>query len=32
LEKKYPIVQGRLVPWAHRLRHVDTVHIEVTPG
>jgi hypothetical protein len=30
LAKKYPILQGRLVPLAHRLRHFDTVHYELS--
>ncbi len=30
LAKKYPVLQGRLVPLAHRLRHYSTVHYEVT--
>jgi PPOX class probable F420-dependent enzyme len=30
LAKKYPILQGRLVPLAHRLRHYQTVHYELT--
>jgi uncharacterized protein len=30
LSKKYPILQGRLVPLVHRLRHYDTVHYELT--
>lgn len=30
LSKKYPIIQGRLVPLAHRLRHYDTVHYELS--
>jgi len=30
LAKKYPILQGRLVPLAHRLRHYSTVHYELT--
>jgi PPOX class probable F420-dependent enzyme len=30
LSKKYPILQGRLVPLAHRLRHYDTVHYELS--
>jgi hypothetical protein len=30
LAKKYPILQGKLVPLAHRLRHYDTVHYELT--
>jgi PPOX class probable F420-dependent enzyme len=28
--KKYPFVQGRLVPWAHRRRGYTTVHYELT--
>jgi PPOX class probable F420-dependent enzyme len=30
LTKKYPLLQGRLVPLAHRLRHYTTVHYELT--
>jgi PPOX class probable F420-dependent enzyme len=30
LARKYPILQGRLVPLAHRLRHYNTVHYELT--
>jgi uncharacterized protein len=30
LAKKYPLIQGRLVPLAHRLRHYTTVHYELT--
>ncbi len=30
LAKKYPLLQGRLVPLAHRLRHYGTVHYELT--
>jgi uncharacterized protein len=30
LVKKYPLLQGRLVPLAHRLRHYNTVHYELT--
>ena len=30
LAKKYPILQGKLVPLAHRLRHYDTVHYELS--
>ncbi len=30
LAKKYPILQGQLVPLAHRLRHYDTVHYELS--
>ncbi len=30
LAKKYPILQGRLVPLAHRRRHYDTVHYELS--
>jgi hypothetical protein len=29
LAQKYPILQGKLVPLAHRLRHYDTVHYEL---
>jgi uncharacterized protein len=32
LAKKYPILQGQLVPLAHRLRHYDTVHYELSPS
>jgi uncharacterized protein len=28
--KKHPVLQGRLVPWFHRLRHYETVHYELT--
>ncbi len=30
--KKYPVLQGRLVPLIHRLRHLDTIHYELTPS
>jgi uncharacterized protein len=30
LSKKYPILQGRLVPLVHRLRHYETVHYELS--
>ena len=30
LAKKHPLLQGRLVPLAHRLRHYTTVHYELT--
>jgi len=30
LGKKYPILQGQLVPLAHRLRHYDTAHYELS--
>ena len=30
LAKKYPILQGRLVPLAHRLRHYETVYYELS--
>ena len=30
LAKKYPVLQGRLVLWAHRIRHYQTVHYELT--
>lgn len=30
LAKKYPMLQGRFVPLFHRLRHLDTVHYELT--
>lgn len=30
LAKKHPILQGRLVPLAHRLRHYETVHYELS--
>jgi uncharacterized protein len=30
LAKKYPVLQGRVVPVFHRLRHLDTVHYELT--
>jgi PPOX class probable F420-dependent enzyme len=32
LAKKYPILQGRVVPLAHRLRRYGTVHFELTSG
>lgn len=31
LARKYPLLQGVLVPLTHRLRHYRTVHIELTP-
>jgi uncharacterized protein len=30
IEAKYPLLQGRLVPWSHRLRHYQTVHYELS--
>jgi PPOX class probable F420-dependent enzyme len=30
IDRKYPIMQGVLVPIAHRLRRVKTVHYELT--
>jgi PPOX class probable F420-dependent enzyme len=30
LAKKYPVLQGRIVPFYHRIRHLDTVHYELT--
>ncbi|MGH9094996.1 MAG: PPOX class F420-dependent oxidoreductase [Acidimicrobiales bacterium] len=30
LARKYPLLQGQLVPLAHRLRHYTTVHYELT--
>jgi PPOX class probable F420-dependent enzyme len=30
LKRKYPVLQDRLVPLAHRLRHYSTVHYELT--
>ena len=30
LSAKYPILQARLVPLVHRLRHYDTVHYELS--
>jgi PPOX class probable F420-dependent enzyme len=30
LARKYPILQARLVPLVHRLRHYHTVHYELT--
>ncbi len=30
LARKYPVLQGRLVPWAHRLRGYTTVFYELT--
>jgi uncharacterized protein len=32
LAKKYPILQGRVVPLVHRLRRYDTVHYELSPS
>jgi PPOX class probable F420-dependent enzyme len=32
LARKYPVLQGILVPLIHRLRGYRTVHIELTPG
>ncbi len=31
LARKYRLLQGVLVPLAHRLRRYRTVHIELTP-
>lgn len=30
LAKKYPMLQGRVVPIFHRMRKLDTVHFELT--
>jgi uncharacterized protein len=30
LAKKYPLLQGKLVPFAHRRRHYETLHYELT--
>jgi hypothetical protein len=30
LAKKYPLLQGKLVPLAHRVRHYTTVHYELS--
>ena len=30
LAQKYPVLQARVVPLLHRLRHLDTVHYELT--
>jgi PPOX class probable F420-dependent enzyme len=30
LARKYPLSQGKIVPFAHRLRHYSTVHYELT--
>ena len=30
LARKYPMLQGRVVPLFHRIRHLDTVHYELT--
>jgi PPOX class probable F420-dependent enzyme len=32
LAKKYPFLQGLLVPLIHRLRRYDTVHYELSPS
>ncbi len=32
MAKKYPVLQGRIVPLFHRIRHLDTVHYELTPS
>ena len=32
IEAKHPILQGRLVPWYHRWKHLKTIHIELTPA
>ncbi|GHP00491.1 hypothetical protein KSF_105380 [Reticulibacter mediterranei] len=31
LDRKYPLLQGVLVPMIHRLGHYRTIHIELTP-
>jgi PPOX class probable F420-dependent enzyme len=31
LAQKYPLLQGLLVPFSHRLRGYRTVHVELTP-
>jgi hypothetical protein len=30
LAKKYPLLQGKLVPFAHRVRHYSTIHYELS--
>lgn len=30
LTTKYPLLQGRLVPFAHRMRHYSTIHYELS--
>jgi PPOX class probable F420-dependent enzyme len=30
IARKYPLLQGRLVPLVHRLRHYTTVHYEIS--
>ena len=30
LANKYPLLQGRLVPFVHRRRHYETLHYELT--
>ena len=29
IDEKYPLLQGRLVHWAHRIRKYETVHYEL---
>lgn len=31
IERKHPLLQGILVPWAHRIRQQTTVHFELAP-
>jgi len=32
LERHHPVLQGIVVPLAHRLRHYQTMHYELVPG
>jgi PPOX class probable F420-dependent enzyme len=32
IEAKHPVLQGRIVPWYHRWKHLKTTHIELTPA
>jgi PPOX class probable F420-dependent enzyme len=32
IEAKHPVLQGRIVPWYHRWKHLVTTHIELTPA
>jgi PPOX class probable F420-dependent enzyme len=31
LAEKYPIVHGYLIPFAHRIKRVETIHLELRP-
>ena len=32
LARKYPVLHGVLIPWGHRLRGYETMHVELIPA